>query len=74
MISSDKIIYYKHTNSSAKSLIIKIDNLHIHGGAFDYDKDFLILTAGPEILNFVVNVTNSIIETIFYESSFIKEK
>ena len=38
-----------------------------------FEIDFLNIKADFRILNLVINISNSFIESIFYKSSFIKE-
>lgn len=49
-----------------------MDNLCLVNGSF-HNADFLNLKADSKILNVVINMTNSVIESKFYNSSFIKE-
>ena len=62
------MLSYKYTNySTSKNLNIWIDNLHIVKSQF-YN-DFLII---DKINDINLTVSNSIIESKFYNSSFIK--
>ncbi|KAM3138602.1 hypothetical protein pb186bvf_009354 [Paramecium bursaria] len=71
--SSNNMISYQYTNSSTvTNLNIKIDNLQFIKSQF-YNLDFLILMGDAKILSLAVYIRNSIIESTFYNSSFLKE-
>ena len=58
------ISYYYTNTSTVTNLSIKMDNLKLIKCKF-YDIDFLILSADSKILNLVISLSNSIIESTF---------
>lgn len=67
------MISYEYTNTSnVKQLSVIMDSLLLVNGSFR-DVDFLNLKADSKILNVIINVSNSVIESKFDNSSFIKE-
>ena len=67
------MISYEYTiSSTAENLSIVFDNLHLSKSQF-YHSDFIIIEVGSKILNFLLNVSNSVIESKFFNSSLIKE-
>ncbi|KAM3129817.1 hypothetical protein pb186bvf_018111 [Paramecium bursaria] len=73
IIMNPSTIEINNFSINVRQLNVIIDNLSLVNGSFK-DVDFLNLKADSKILNVMINISNSVIESRFYNSSFIKEQ